>query len=78
MDTVFPLSIYLCVLIQLRYITYPVQHMSVRQEYRLDTILDDYHAPEVFQYNPGGFFGEDRDGHPIWYDRIGRIDVRGE
>ncbi len=52
--------------------------MSVRQEYRLDTILDDYHAPEVFQYNPGGFFGEDRDGHPIWYDRIGKIDLRGE
>ncbi|XP_064396571.1 SEC14-like protein 4 [Halichondria panicea] len=52
-------------------------HMSVRQEYGLDTILDDYHAPEVFQYNPGGFFGEDRDGHPMWYDRIGRMDLRG-
>ena len=52
--------------------------MSVRQEYGLDTILDDYHAPEVFQYNPGGFFGEDRDGHPMWYDRIGRMDLRGE
>ncbi len=51
--------------------------MTVRDKYSLDTIIEDYRPPEVFQYNPGGFFGEDRDGHPIWYDRIGRLDLRG-
>lgn len=54
------------------------QHMVMREKYGLDTIIEEYKPPEVFRYNPGGFFGEDRDGHPVWYDRIGRMDLRGE
>ncbi len=26
---------------------------------------------------PCGFFGEDRDGHPVWYDNMGNLDFRG-
>lgn len=22
------------------------------------------------KYLPGGWFGEDRDGHPVWYDHV--------
>ena len=27
---------------------------------------------------PGGFFGEDRDGNPVWYDAMGNIDFKGQ
>ena len=26
---------------------------------------------------PGGFFGEDREGHPVWYDNFGNLDAKG-
>ena len=53
--------------------------MEFREKYGLDTILTDYEPPEVIQkYLPGGFFGEDREGHPVWYDVSGNIDARGE
>lgn len=26
---------------------------------------------------PGGFFGEDREGNPVWYDSVGNMDFRG-
>ena len=29
------------------------------------------------KYFPGGFFGEDRDGHPVYYDFYGNIDTKG-
>ena len=29
------------------------------------------------KFFPGGFFGEDREGHPVWYDNIGTMDLRG-
>ena len=38
-----------------------------------------YVSLQVLQkYFPGGFFGEDRDGHPVYYDFYGNIDVRGK
>lgn len=39
------------------------------------------YAPILLQilakYFPGGFFGEDREGHPVWYDNFGNLDPRG-
>ena len=53
--------------------------MEYRQKYDVDTILTDYEPPEVLKkYVPGGFFGEDREGHPVWYDISGNIDARGK
>lgn len=56
-----------------------IKHIEFRQHFGLDTILEDWTPPEVLrQYTPGGFFGEDREGHPVWYDRMGNLDFRGE
>ncbi len=53
--------------------------MTFRAEQGVDTILQDWTPPEVLQKCfPGGFFGEDRDGHPVWYDNYGNMDFRGE
>ena len=53
--------------------------MEFRKQYGADTILEDYTAPEVIKkYFPGGFFGEDREGRPVWYDNFGNVDSRGE
>ena len=27
-------------------------------------------AQVLKKYLPGGWFGEDRDGHPVWYDHV--------
>ena len=36
-------------------------------------------AQQVLQkFFPGGFFGEDREGHPVWYDNLGNLDFRGK
>lgn len=43
-----------------------------------DTILEDWSPPEVLQKCfPGGFFGEDREGSPVWYDNMGNLDFKG-
>ena len=56
-----------------------MQHIDFRQRYELDTILQEWKPPEVLvKYTPGGFFGEDREGHPVWYDCMGNLDFRGE
>ena len=34
-------------------------------------------AQVLKKYLPGGCFGEDRDGHPVWYDHVD-IDAVGE
>ena len=40
--------------------------------------MTDYTPPEVLiECVPGGFFGEDIDGHPVWYDNFGNLDSRG-
>ena len=58
--------------------TLSTQHVDFRQRYELDTILEEWTPPEVLaKYTPGGFFGEDREGHPVWYDCMGNLDFRG-
>lgn len=53
-------------------------HMDCRARFGIDTILEDWVPPEVLtQCFPGGFFGEDRSGHPVWYDFMGNLDFRG-
>ena len=40
--------------------------------------LDSLTCVQILQrHMPGGWFGEDRDGHPVWYDHID-LDCRGE
>jgi uncharacterized protein YfaQ (DUF2300 family) len=52
--------------------------VEFRKKYGADTILQDYTPPEVIQkYFTGGFFGEDREGRPVWYDNFGNVDPRG-
>ena len=29
------------------------------------------------KYFPGGFFGEDKEGYPVYYEFIGNIDFKG-
>ncbi len=61
------------------FLTLHQQHMTFRAEQGVDTILQDWTPPEVLQKCfPGGFFGEDRDGHPVWYDNYGNMDFRGK
>ena len=55
-----------------------IQHLEVRKQYGLDTILQ-WTPPEVLQkFCSGGWFGEDREGHPVWYDFIGALDFKGK
>ncbi|XP_065891180.1 SEC14-like protein 2 [Dysidea avara] len=52
--------------------------MAFRKEIGADTILDDYDPPEVLkECIPGGTFGVDRDGHPVYYYAMGNLDFRG-
>eukprot|EP00118_Oscarella_pearsei_P006755 m.31147 g.31147 ORF g.31147 m.31147 type:complete len:379 (+) comp31454_c0_seq9:71-1207(+) len=52
-------------------------HIAMRTKYDLDHILD-WNPPEVIRlYQPGRFFGEDKDGHPVFYDCSGGIDMKG-
>ncbi len=34
-------------------------------------------TPVMDECIAGGFFGEDREGHPVWYDNMGNLDPRG-
>ena len=53
--------------------------MVFRGEMDVDSLLETWTPPDVLQKCfPGGFFGEDRDGHPVWYDNYGNLDFRGE
>ena len=52
--------------------------MDHRARFEADTILENWKPPEVLiRCFPGGFFGEDRGGHPVWYDCMGNLDFRG-
>ena len=56
-----------------------MQHIEYRQKYGADTILHDYTPPELFtECLAGGFFGEDLEGHPVWYENLGNADIRGK
>jgi hypothetical protein len=53
--------------------------MAWRAEVGADTILNDFKRPEVMRlYYPGGLFGEDKQGRPVWIDPLGSADVRGQ
>lgn len=48
-----------------------------RKEWNADNILE-WDPPEVLKkYYPGGYFGEDKQGFPIWIDVLGYIDLKG-
>ena len=54
-----------------------MQHMVCRKEMGIDTLLE-WTPPEVLvKFAVGGHFGEDRDGHPIFYNNYGNADMRG-
>jgi len=49
-----------------------------RKLYRIDTLLEDFHPPEVFNaYFSTTFFGYDKLHHPLWVVRFGSVDVKG-
>lgn len=54
------------------------ESMNVRRQMKLDTLVETYKVPEVLsKYYPGGHFGFDREGTPVFIDPIGQIDFRG-
>ena len=58
------------------YYNVPVSNTCLLYWYSLMYV---YVSLQILQkYFPGGFFGEDRDGHPVYYDFYGNIDVRGK
>ena len=55
-----------------------LQHLEYRKEYGADTILHSWTPPEVLhKFHARGIFGEDRDGHPVFYEIPGNYDMRG-
>lgn len=53
-------------------------YMEHRKKFGADSIMQDYIPPPLFtECLAGGFFGEDLDGHPVWYDNLGNTDPKG-
>jgi len=49
-----------------------------RRQYKIDTLLQDFESPEVFQkYFAAGFVGVDKAHNPLWVVRYGKIDMKG-
>ncbi|XP_031552445.1 SEC14-like protein 2 [Actinia tenebrosa] len=55
------------------------QSLWVRKKLDLDSVLTpSYKPPEVLmKYDPGGFYGYDKEGSPIFVDPLGQIDFKG-
>ncbi|KXJ29102.1 SEC14-like protein 2 [Exaiptasia diaphana] len=54
------------------------QSLWIRKKFDLDSVLSSYHPPEVLlKYDPGGFYGYDKEGSPIFVDPLGQVDFRG-
>ena len=54
------------------------KHLQFRQDFGVDSTLRQWTPPEVLvKFIPGGFFGEDREGHPVWHSNMGNLDIEG-
>lgn len=54
-----------------------LQSLEWRKKVGADTILD-WTPPEVLtKYYPGGQYGFDKDGYPVWIDALGYADIKG-
>ncbi|XP_078362571.1 SEC14-like protein 2 [Oculina patagonica] len=54
------------------------ESLNVRRRLGLDSLVETYKVPEVLsKFYPGGYFGYDRDGSPVFIDPIGQIDFKG-
>ena len=52
--------------------------MEWRHQYGSDTVVEDFEAPEVVKkYWPGGLYGFDKNGAPVWIEVPGYADVKG-
>jgi len=51
--------------------------MKWRSTFGADELLK-WDVPEVLlQYSPGGFYGQDKQGHPLWFEPAGLFDAKG-
>ena len=54
------------------------QSMIWRKKFGADDLLK-WDAPEVLKkYYPGGYFGHDKEGCPMWIDTLGTVDLKGQ
>ena len=43
----------------------------------MSRLLENQASQVLKECFPGGFFGEDLDGNPVWYDNFGNLDFKG-
>ena len=53
--------------------------MEWRELYGTDELIEKWEVPEIIRlYMPGGWFGYDKAGHPIWFELLGYLDVKSK